>query len=153
MEANSKELVSEAFCEVLENLAFMFGEVADTEDVPASAGGQVLAAMSFSGPMCGRIELAVPRAMRVEIAANVLGVDTDDEQAMASADDALKELLNVTCGQLLTRLAGEEPVFDLSVPVVSELDDEAWARMAEASDAIVILVDENPALLRLAMSE
>lgn len=146
-------MVTEVFCDVVESLAFMFGEAADEDELPASAAGYILATMSFSGPMTGRIELAVPREMRVEIAANVLGVDPDDEQAVSGADDALKELLNVTCGQVLTRLAGEEPVFDLSVPVVSDLGDVAWTAMTQAPDVAKVVVDESPALLRLAIAE
>lgn len=146
-------MLIETFCEVLENLAFMFGETADEEELPASVSDCILATMSFSGAMSGRLELAVPRAMCPEIAANVLGVDPDDERVSSGGDDALKELLNVTCGQMLTRLAGEEPVFDLSVPVVSGLDDKAWTVMAKAPDVAMLLVDERPALLRLILDE
>ncbi len=153
MEANHREMLTEVFCEVIENLAFMFGEAAEEGELEDSAGGYVLAAMSFSGPMSGRIELAVPREMRAEIAANVLGIDLDDELATSSADDALKELLNVTCGQVLTHLAGEEPVFDLGVPEVSDLAEDGWKAMSKAPGAAAVQLDEGPTLLRLVIGE
>ena len=151
MEVNRKQLLSGVCGEVFEELAFMFGEEADAAELPPPSPSGVLAAMSFSGPLSGRIELAVPAAMRAEIAANVLGIDTEDPEAEAVGDDSLKEVLNVTCGQVLTRLAGEEPVFDLAVPEVSPLSVEGWKKLAAAPETAGMLVDESPTLLRLVM--
>ncbi len=146
-------MLTEVFCDVIESLAFMFGDAAENGELPASQGDCVLASMTFSGPISGRLELAVPGEMRPEIAANVLGVDPDDELVLMGADDALKELLNVVCGQVLTRMAGDEPVFDLSVPEVSDLEASAWAAMAQTPGVAKVLIDENPVLLRLTIGE
>ena len=72
--------------------------------------------MTYSGGMTGSISLIVPDDVCPEIAANVLGKDPDDAIVAAQSADALKEVLNVLCGNILTAVAGESPVFDLSVP-------------------------------------
>lgn len=60
--------------------------------------------MSFTGAMQGECLLMVPEALCPEIAANILGLDTDDELAAMRAQDALKELLNVTCARIAEKL-------------------------------------------------
>jgi CheY-like chemotaxis protein len=54
-----------------------------------------------------------------------LHILAEDDLVRERALDSLKEMLNVTCGQLLTSFAGEGPVFDLSIPTVAELDGTA----------------------------
>ena len=85
--------------------------------------------MTFVGVMQGSVGVVVLPEMCLEVAANMLGVDPDDEEAMDKGRDALKELLNITCGHLLTNIAGEEPVFDLTVPEVTELSAERWQEL------------------------
>ena len=96
--------------------------------------------------------MTVPVEMCPEIAANVLGVDLDDPDVVVKPLDALKELLNVTCGHVLTALAGDEPVFDLTVPEVTEIDAVAWKKLADAPYTVAFLVDESPVLLQLSTS-
>jgi hypothetical protein len=143
------EIVKKVCCDVFEQLAFMFSEdPEEDEGVPTPAGGCVLTAMGFSGPAKGRIALAVPEDMCPEIAANVLGVDPDDELVSENAHDALKEMLNVMCGRLLTELAGEEPVFELTVPEVRAIPDETWQKLQATPGTLALLVDDSPVLLR-----
>ncbi len=149
MEENLNEVVSEVVCDVFEKLAFMFGEVSDEAELPQTATKYVEASMTFSGDMTGTIALAVPAEVCPEIAANVLGMDPDDELVAAQATDALKEVLNVICGNLLTAIAGEEPVFDLSVPAVSNLDAEAWRVRLKEPNTHAFLVDDSPVLVQL----
>lgn len=145
---NPKQVLTESFCIVAENLAFMFGELAEDGPVPAP-DRRVMASMRFTGPYGGAIEIAVPFEMCAEIAANVLGVDPDDERISVDPLDALKELLNVTCGHVLTSLAGDEPVFDLTVPETSDMNKQQWTAMTENPETVAFLVDENPVLMRL----
>jgi len=77
-------------------------------------GRQVVAAVDFRGPFGGRLELAVSEAMLPIVAASMLGQldpPPPDEQR-----DALRELANVICGNLLPEIAGAEPVFLLDAP-------------------------------------
>ena len=89
----------------------------------------------------------MPAEMCPELAANVLGLDEDDEKVEEKARDALKELLNVSCGNILTELAGTEPVFDLSVPIVSDIGLDVWEDLKNNEDFVSLIVDDYPALL------
>lgn len=147
MRADRKELVGEVFCDVFEKVAFMFGEEAGREELSEAATEFIQAAMSFKGPFEGNLAIVVPDEMCPEIAANVLGMDLDDEIVKDQATDALKEVLNVICGNLLTEIAGEEPIFDLSVPLISKIDEAGWAAILDRPDAVGFLVDETPVVL------
>ena len=152
MEIERKELVSEVICDVFETLAFMFGELAEREDLPESPASGVGAKMTFDGDMAGEIAIAVPKRMCKEIAINILGMDMNEDLQL-DATDSLKEVLNVICGQLLTSIAGDVPVFDLSVPEVSSLDGTEWANLRDDPETSAFLVDENPVLLRFSLEE
>lgn len=143
------DLVRQVCFEVFEQLAFMFGEEPEEDEpLPEPTGGCVLTAMGFTGPSKGRLALAVPEDMCPEIAANVLGVDVDDELVAQNAHDALKEMLNVMCGRLLTTLAGEEPVFELTIPEVRVISEQAWQKIQATPGTLGVLVDDLPVLLR-----
>ncbi len=152
MAESHKKMLENVFCDVLENLAFMFGEIAE-EDITRGPGECLRAQMRFTGPITGSLCLAVPREMCPTIAANVLGLEPDDEAAISDAGDALKELLNVICGHVLTSLMGEEPVFDLTVPEVSPLDADEWRALAQLQDTAAFIVEAYPVLLHLEVEE
>ena len=151
METNRKEALAQVLTDVLEQMAFMFTDQVDEDQPPEPAEDGLLAKMGFSGPFAGSMMLAVPAETCPLIAENMLGMDADDERAMEKARDALKEVLNVTCGNALTVIAGEEPVFDLTVPEVTEVDSDAWRQLAAHPDTVALLVDDYPMLLRMVM--
>jgi chemotaxis protein CheY-P-specific phosphatase CheC len=151
--ANShKEILQQVFCDVLENLAFMFGDILD-EEASTPSGEAIQAEMCFKGPIEGKLRIAVPKEMCPTIAANVLGIEPDDETSLSDASDALKELLNVTCGHVLTSLMGDEPIFDLTVPEVTQIEEEEWADLAAQSDTAAFMVEEHPVLLHLEVEQ
>ena len=149
MESECDQSLGEVFCDVIEALAFMFGEETSKQDLPQQMDTCVEARMSFTGPLRGELAIAVPAQTCAEIAANVLGVDEDDGLSNEEAIDAL----NITCGHELTTLAGEEPVFDLSVPVVTQLGADGWAKFMRSVATSGFLVDEGPMLLQLVMTD
>lgn len=152
MKHDHSETLTRVFTEVLEQLAFMFVEPADIGEAPAPPD-PVSANMSFRGPCAGTVTMAVPREMAPVLAANVLGLDPEDEMGAQAARDALKELLNVTCGNLLTAIVGDEPIFDLTVPEVDDTTAEAWAELAERPGTVYCLVEDFPVLLNLDIEE
>jgi CheY-specific phosphatase CheX len=103
--------------------------------------------MTFQGEFQGSLMLAMPEGMAREIAANFLGVDADDPSAATAGGDALKEMLNIACGNMLTALCGTKPVFDLSMPEVAPLDCEHLAALAGSPDALVFEVEGYPVVL------
>ncbi len=151
MQANCKDVVTEVFVSVMEKTAFMFGEPAEKEDLPLSGQAFVQATMSFSGPLRGQLVMAVPKDSCVEIAANVLGMDAEEGFVAERAMDSLKEILNVTCGHILTAMAGEEPVFDLSIPEVQDADEASVKALARDERTLGFVADDCLVLLRLTM--
>ena len=146
MSEDVRETIIDSFTDVLEKMAFMFVEEADEDETEAP--GAVKAEMHFSGAHTGSLIIAISHETANELASNVLGVEPDDENIEELRNDAVRELLNVTCGNLLTAHYGEEPVFDLSVPEVATIDEAAWNAFVNAPDAIALLVDDNPAAIQ-----
>ena len=142
-------LLRDVFFQILEDLAFMFAEEPEDEEIFGTGAPYVNVSMTYNGPSTGTLSLSVPEELCPEIAANVLGLDPDDEIITAKPHDALKELLNVICGNLLTEMAGEDPVFDLSIPEVRPLDTEGWNTMRVEPTTESFSVDDYPVLLGL----
>ena len=150
MSNQEQEILLRVFSDVAESLAFMFAETPEeAEECVVTDDCFARARMEFHGPFSGSLLMAVPESMCPEIAANVLGLEPDDDLVTHQPYDALKELLNVTCGNVLTALAGETPVFDLTVPEVTRLDAPAWEALKGEAGVVCCVVDDNPALLQL----
>lgn len=83
-----------------ENLALLASEVAeswpDTDEPLASAS------VVFAGASRGRLDLIVSRTLLPVIAGNMLGVEHASDPALQ--EDALSELANVICGNILADL-------------------------------------------------
>ena len=84
---------------------------------PWCAGDDLLTAhVRFEGPFTGIVSLSMPAALARELAANMLGLEPEDTEAGARGRDCVGELLNMVCGNLLPRLAGAVPAFDIGAP-------------------------------------
>ena len=149
MPTETAETLASVFCDVLAKMAFMFGDVADAAELAAPDGELLRTDVEFRGEHSGSLRLAAPAALGPSLAANVLGLDEGDAQAALRAHDALGELLNVTAGHLMTVLAGERAVVDLTAPVTSELTPAEWNTLRAAPGAVGLLVEGQPLLLRL----
>ena len=149
MTEERRESVAEVFTDVIEKMAFMFGETAEDGEFPTEFPDGYKAQLSFSGHADGTLILLAPQTICAELAANMLGVDEDEVDASAAAD-ALGELLNVLCGNLLTKLAGSDPIFDLAVPSVNPAAAHDWTAVLERPDAVAFLVDDQPLIVGLA---
>lgn len=138
-----------AFTEVLEKQVFLFADAAVPEDFVARPGGYFAASVAFRGPAEGTLSLAVPASLAREIAANFLGLDGDDPMVDAHARDACGELLNMTCGHVLTALYGASPVFDLARPEVAEVGSGRVSDWAMAPETLCFDVDGPSVLFRI----
>lgn len=119
MPDSMEHALTEAALRVLETAAFMtvWPWSAQDGDGPPPA---VAANMMFSGPCSGRLTIRVAPSVIGMLAMNMLGeceeCGSEDEQPR----DALKEVLNMICGNVLTLWFGENPVFELSPPQMVE---------------------------------
>lgn len=147
MHESHRAIIAKTFAEVLERQVFMFADPAGPEEFLERGGRYLLARMSFAGPMDGVLTLAATDALLPELTSNFLGLPPGDEVMEEGSRDALMELLNMTCGRMLTAIAGEHPVFDLSVPAASFVPAEDAAALAGNPDALAFLVEGEPVLL------
>ncbi len=144
------DTLGEVFGEIVEQMAFMFVEAIEEGDEAVPAPSECLIAhLKFGGEFSGKLSIAVPTEMCAELAANMLGEEADDPDAIAKGTDALKELLNVLCGNLLTAFAGEDPVFDLGVPESLPFSPEDWEALKASPVTVPYIVDEYPVLLHI----
>ena len=85
--------------------------------------------------------LLAPESLCRSLAANALGIDDEDDIPDDAKVDSLKELLNITCGNVLTRTFGTSPVFNLSIPEVTEAEPETWRLLMGDPNAAAFCVD------------
>jgi chemotaxis protein CheY-P-specific phosphatase CheC len=104
------------------SLAFLF-LMSEDEAGGGPDGSAMVASVDFSGPFTGALFIAGPKEMLPELAANMLGFEEGAEPPSAAVqNDALQELLNVICGNLLPEIAGAEAVFKVHAPKLHEED-------------------------------
>ena len=149
----SKERVAEKiFRDVMQNLAYVFCELAEKESLETPEGPFFSAEIEFSGRVCGSLEVVLSQKLSREVASNILGVESvgaPERGETGAEQDAVKELVSVTCGHVLTGLVGEGPVFDLSAPALRDVEGDDWARMLEDPSTSALSVDGDVVLLRL----
>jgi chemotaxis protein CheY-P-specific phosphatase CheC len=147
MNADDNELMMKVFSSIFEDFAFMFVEEAlDLEN--KSAGECFRANIEFkSKSKKGYLEVVAPEEFCDETAENILGTDVKELPA-GSGENALKELLNISCGYFLSEKFGIDEVFDLSIPVASPVSQEEWNLLFNNKQYKIFLVDESPVLAR-----
>jgi hypothetical protein len=128
-----QETLATTFSEVLANLAFMFVSEEGEDAPPVERWMETR--VGYRGPLAGELRLrCTPDFSRI-LTANLLGLDPDDGEVAHKSEDALKELMNVLCGQFVTAVYGPDGVFNVSIPTVAvdvpPLDpasakDDAW---------------------------
>lgn len=145
-ELDTNQIV-EALLESLETMAFMSLAPAGS-DQPPEAVRKV--SIDFTHPVAGRIELMAPAALGHLLCANIMGIDPSEPDAQAGGDDALRELMNVTCGSLLSgHFPGTEA--EMGLPALEPADGpEAWRAFLEEQDIQVLDADGHTIALRLA---
>ncbi len=147
MSSKNSEILKQVCCDVFEQLAFMFGEELDPDEIESDSETFIRASMKYIGDIQGTIEIIVPNELAESLAYNILGIDEDDELEEGGSEDALKELLNTITGKLITAAYGEEKVFDLSIPETNDISNEEWESLLEENDYIAIDIEDNPVLL------
>ena len=114
----TKEQVEKILFDVVENtlekLVFMFVSREDERD-ETEYDAVVAASVSFTGPFSGSLVLIISTQILPELSANMLGVE-EEETTQDQRNDALKETINVICGNLLPVIGGKQAVFDVGMP-------------------------------------
>jgi CheY-specific phosphatase CheX len=117
MREQMNQILSEVAVDTMEKLAFMFAFGEEAADI-AAVEPAVCAAVAFNGPFGGILTIQINTADLAEMAGNMLGMDSGDSLSVENQQDALKEALNVLCGNILPAIAGKEAVFDIDSPQI-----------------------------------
>ncbi|MBP7936005.1 MAG: chemotaxis protein CheX [Phycisphaerae bacterium] len=110
----TKTTLKELFSEILANLAFMFTD--DEESEPSDQDVWLETSVRYLGPNRGTLVFHCPRRFTTGLAANLLGVDPEAPQVDNQSEDAVKEFMNILCGQLVTQFFGSQDIYNLSIP-------------------------------------
>jgi chemotaxis protein CheY-P-specific phosphatase CheC len=121
MQDQKTPTLNSIFSEVLQNLAFMFHDEDEAEIAPGEVWLETV--IRYRGPQDGTLRLRCTRDFAVLLAANLLGTDPESADSLGRAGDAVKEFMNILCGQYVTARHGVEDVFDLTIPEIEELTE------------------------------
>jgi len=97
-----------------EQLGFMF-LTPEFEEERSADGIQAAATVEFDGPVTGRLIVTANGELLQPLAANMLGLD---EASEAEQRDALGEISNVVCGNVMPRIAQSSEAFRIQSPRV-----------------------------------
>lgn len=153
MERQHEEAIRGVFSEILERLVYIFTEDAEGDELISRKTEFLRVRMHFSGARRGEIILSVDPDLCQEVVANMLGTERDDVRVRDLTRDALKEVLNVICGRILTEIAGREPLFNLSLPVIDTIAQEEWNELVHQSGTMGFLVEDYPVLLQFIITD
>ena len=78
-----------------------------------------------------------------ELANNMLGLDDDADITDAEQQDALKEILNVICGNVLPAIAGDQVEFNIEAPEILSQDDDSKLKEIDNPTCVVRLMLEE----------
>lgn len=105
--------LKQAAVSTFEQLGFLLA----TEEISAEQAEAPITGSSrvrFRGPHSGALEIEIAGSFLTDLANNMLGVEGEPPREVVL--DALGEVSNVICGNVLPALSGPNAVFDLSAP-------------------------------------
>jgi chemotaxis protein CheY-P-specific phosphatase CheC len=124
MEQQLKSILTSVTSATLEKLAFLFA-FPDNERVNDGPDPAVVGRVDFNGNFDGSLVMRVSACVIPELANNMLGLDDDAETSQAEQQDALKEILNIICGNALPAMAGHQVEFKIEAPEILSPKDAA----------------------------
>lgn len=140
MSEQIKEILRRVAEDVMEKLAFLlsFGSEESSQSDTFAA-----ASISFSGSVRGTLIMTISDQVLPQLAGNMLGLDDDEETTNEQQQDAVKELINVICGNLLPAISGKQHIFHIEPPrlVSEEIQSYIDALLLKNSTASLISVN------------
>jgi len=144
--AEAKSIVTQSLAQALERMAFL--DVLLYPELPLVPAQFALAEIRFAGSVTGSIQVATSLDFARELACTMGLLDHPTEEQCL---DAIRELVNVTCGLVLPLLATPDAdVFDLSIPQAVPCDESTdWSQWIRQDDVVVLDVGGHPVAARL----
>lgn len=150
-----QDKVDAAVAYVFEHSAFMFAETADMLELESEEHEFFSASVSFKGPLKGRIDMMCPVGIARELAANMLGCDADEDEAIEKSEDAFMEVLNVLAGHLTMNMTTPDDIYNISSPSIFLLNPAGWTEKIAAAgeNDFAYLVDGFPLVVTICCEE
>lgn len=148
MLSTMEQYLSQTMAATFEELAFICPDTM-LSGKQSEAPVDVAVSVSFDGPLSGRLILRASAEILPGIADNMLGTDGDYTPNIQR--DALGELANVMCGNLLPMIGGVKSVFVLSAPHAYVTGGEAQTCVPTARASIG--VDSGRVVAQLLLSD
>jgi two-component system chemotaxis response regulator CheY len=111
------------------------------------SAGCVKGTQQFDGDVRGSLTMALAEVTVVHLAAEALGTELQDSITLAC--DALREILNITCGKILEELVGDNAMFRHSLPRVATCGWWGWDDMRNDPNTDKFLIRKEPVLLQI----
>jgi CheY-specific phosphatase CheX len=144
MSKSTAKALFNAAAMTFEELGFMF-PISDLDELQLYAQADAAAKVDFEGPFSGTLVVQVCGGILPILTANMLGdADCPSEQMQ---QDALGELANIICGNLLPEIAGPEEVFHLRAPATYSSSHSAASKRVPAAEVRVGLEQGRADLL------
>ncbi len=113
MKEKCRKSLMEAAVQTFEDLGMMLlNEELTKEQREAKSEASVM--ITFDGPFTGRLEVTVYGAVTKKLVSNISGSEEISSDILSL--DALGEIANVICGNVLPRIAGSKEIFHLTSP-------------------------------------
>jgi len=147
METKLQRALYQAAVRIFEEICFMF-EAPELEEEFKDAQVEAAASVEFSGPIEGRLLIKARAGLLSGIAANMLG---EENPSKKQQQDALGEIANIICGNILPAIHGSKKVFEVTSPQIVKTEN-LLSKEAPTATASVIL-DQGRADLMLYVHE
>ena len=142
--------------EVIENLTLM---IVDEPKTHEGFAPQLRGQIEFTGPVNGVLSIECSEILSQKLAVNLLGTEQETLETQADALDALGELLNVVCGNLVTSLYDSNRPFNLLSPKVDNIgpelsdDNKKQNHSDDDSQKAFMLLDGEPVEFTLSIKK
>ncbi|NLW32466.1 MAG: chemotaxis protein CheX [Fibrobacter sp.] len=153
MNKQINETISSTIMTTLENLAFMFSDYGNKNDVLDHLDNGLMAQIDFYGISSGNIKIIASRSLCNLLAANILGIEPEEIDSEKKSEDALKETLNIICGRFLTEYYGENEIFTISTPVCCLAAKETATGIIENDQSFALNIEGNPFLTLVSINK
>jgi CheY-specific phosphatase CheX len=149
--ANIYEQIHAVIVRIMEDWALMLVEQAEANtSIFELEQPFYVSQVSFKGVVNGRYSIVCQSEFGKTLATNLLGME--EEISDSQIKDALKEMINVMSGNLLTDTYGADNVFNLTSPEVTTAGAEEVERLFERPH-FCYLGDDQPVAVSFVLEE
>ncbi len=137
-------VLQQATISTFEEFAFLFSS-GEPDELQRELPLDIAATVAFDGDLHGTLELQLSSGLLASVTANMMGEQEASDPQMQR--DALGELTNVICGNVLPTIAGRRAVINLAAPRLTAPTDGVGAT---ATSEVGIEMGRARAVLTLA---